>query len=93
MSIFDNAKEAREFLRQPAPITSKDGKKRLIKDLTASMLKSFLEKADRIPEHWDGKEIRTWMAEGWQRESYDRDLKSNTKRGKTFRSDIYNNNL
>ncbi len=77
----------------PPPITTKAGKKNLIKNLTASMLKSFLEKADRIPEDWDGKEIRTWMAEGWQRESYDRDLKANTTRGRDFRSSIYNNNL
>lgn len=77
----------------PPPITTKAGKKNLIKNLTASMLESFLVKADRIPDNWDGHEIRTWMAEGWQREGYARNLKANTKRGRDFRSDIYNNNL
>lgn len=76
------------------PISTKKGKEAFIKNLSASMLKSFLEKSDRLPEDWNGIEIRTWMAESWARESNaPQYLKANTKRGRDFRSAKYNNNL
>lgn len=72
---------------------TKAEQRHLIRALSASMLRGFLEKADRIPANWDGIEIRTWMAEEWQRESYARALKGNTQRGRKFRSAKYSANL
>ena len=80
-------------LWRESPVTTKEGKYALIVGLCNSMRDSFLAKLDKIPEDWDGIELKTWMSEAWEREGFRDKLKRNTKRGRKYHSDLYHGNL
>lgn len=37
--------------------------KRIVKELCGNLLAHLLENIDRVPEEWDGHELRQWMAD------------------------------
>lgn len=47
---------------------TKADKKKFIKSLTNSVRDAVLARVDRIPENWDGLELREYLAEEFARE-------------------------
>lgn len=75
------------------PITTKAGKRQFIKELSKNMERKFLDKIDLIPDHWDGIEIRTWIALTWGNENAFSPFSllhdpSRKPRAKRFRNDM-----
>jgi hypothetical protein len=81
---FNNDKEREMTL-------SKQEKEQLVKDFIGTVQESLLEKIDRVPEEWDGHELRTWIADAfnWQRSRAMEDK----KRLKKYKNDVLTNNL
>lgn len=70
--------------------------RQIVNDLIDSVKKSLLDKADRIPENWDGIELRQWVAETfWQERTAGKGIYSHLqrKRLRDYRTVLYNSNL
>lgn len=69
-------------------MTKKD-KKEFINDLVRCIRKALLQKLDRVPEEWDGHELRNWIADAFDREKSDLNL----SRRRAFNNAILINDL
>jgi hypothetical protein len=67
-------------------------KEQFIKDLMGDVQKSMLEKLDRVPEEWDGFELREWIANAFDWERMNRYPNIN-KRIKAFLHEVTVRNL
>ena len=47
-------------------IMTKKDKKRFIRELIQSVTKEILDKVDKMPEEWDGHELRQFLADNFQ---------------------------
>jgi len=72
---------------------TKDEQKQFVKDLTENVAKSITRKieAGKIPENWDGIELRWLLKETFAYESYDGDSYKSRKR--EFRNTVLVNDL
>ena len=48
---------------EPPSVHTRAGKRRIIKELMTSALKEILEKVSRMPNEWDGIELREYLAD------------------------------
>ena len=64
-----------------------------IRQLTSSIADAMIEKceAGKVPAHWDGKQLRTWIAETFAEQSWAQ--KMTRKERRDYDNDIYNNGL
>ena len=69
---------------------NKQEKKRFIKNLTGSIRDELISKIDKIPENWDGYELRQLLADSFKQEAY---LKMTGKRKKDYTNNVIINNL
>lgn len=72
-------------------ITAPEGKIKLVRDLTASVLKTVEGhiRSGRIPETWDGHELRAYLAEKFEESKASMD----GRRLKDYKNDVIVNNL
>ncbi len=56
---------------EPPPIDSRGGKQRFIEDLGTSVLSQILGSLGRVPDEWDGHELRQWLADKFSNEASD----------------------
>ena len=71
---------------------SKQEKEKLLKDFIGNVQKSMLEKLDRVPEDWDGHELREWVGETFYFERTQA-MARDKKRLKKYKNDVLVNNL
>lgn len=71
---------------------NKQEKEQFIKDLMGHVQKSMLNKLDKVPEDWDGIELRQWIADtfDWERTG---SFVIDKKRLKNYRNEIIVKNL
>jgi len=69
---------------------TKAEKKLFIKNFTKTFVDEFISKIDKVPEDWDGIEIRTWLADTVSDEARRWEIKQNPKgkRARKYRNDI-----
>jgi len=71
---------------------NKKDKVRFIKDLCNSVKNELISKIDKIPENWDGYELRELIAQKFRSESYLMNDKR-SKRYRDFENDVIVQNL
>jgi hypothetical protein len=71
---------------------TKEEKEQLLKDFIGNVQKSLLEKMDRVPEEWDGHELREWIGETFYSERTQA-MARDRARLKSYKNDVLVNNL
>jgi hypothetical protein len=66
---------------------TRDEKEQFIKDLMGNVQSMILNKLDRVPEEWDGYELREWIADAFDWERLDR-TKNINKRLKEYKNEV-----
>jgi hypothetical protein len=71
---------------------TKQEKEKFIKDLMGHVQASLLNKLDKVPEEWDGMELRMWIADtfGWERTG---SMVMDKRRVKNYENEILTKNL
>lgn len=59
---------------------------RFVRDLTGQVKNSLLADIGRVPEEWDGHELRQWIADRFQESSYT--LKTDKRRYREYRNAV-----
>lgn len=71
---------------------TKQEKEQFVKDLMGHVQASLLRKLDKVPEEWDGMELRMWIADtfDWERTG---SMVMEKKRLKNYKNEVLVNNL
>lgn len=72
---------------------TKAEKKKFIRDLVGSVRFLLLDRVDKVPEEWDGIELRQWIADTFAQQAYSHTLRRDPKRLKAFRNECLVRNL
>jgi len=72
---------------------SRAEQKRFIQELMESVQRSMLEELHKVPEDWDGFELRWWLEYCFERCSPHRRWSDRKKRYKAFKNEIIVSNL
>jgi hypothetical protein len=76
---------------------TKAEKRKFIKDLTAAVARDAIAKIDRMPEEWDGHELRRYLADQFDREVSAlmniKGARANRSRFRAYRNTIATTNL
>lgn len=73
-----------------ASISTATGKQEFIRQLCAAVLRDALEATTRMPEEWDGRELREYLADKFERSRMPVD---DRKRRKAYRNFVLVNDL
>lgn len=92
----DDEFDVKDFLDPPEPERQRAGmsledKRGFITQLSDSIRDEVLAKAERMPEEWDGHELRAYMADKWEQERTS--LMRRGRRLRDYRNTIAVNNL
>lgn len=69
---------------------TKDGKARFVRQLVASVERDVLEAIDKMPDDWDGFELRQYLADKFADAAYTR---MDRKRAASFKNEVIVRNL
>jgi hypothetical protein len=69
---------------------SKEEKKQFIQEFIGRVQESLLSKLDRVPEEWDGYELREWIADTFD---FERQGMMSAKRRKDYKNEVIVRNL
>ena len=70
----------------------KQNQERIVNELIDNLRKNVLEKVEKFPEHWDGIEIRHFVAD-WFKQYYCYKPIASRKRKSAYLNEIYTRNL
>lgn len=69
---------------------NKTEKKRFLRELTKNVLDEMLDDMRKVPDEWDGIELRAWLAARFGRAAY---VKMNRARKRNFDNTLATENL
>jgi len=72
---------------------TKREKIKFIRDLTGSIQKEILGKVDAMPEHWDGHQIRQFIADKTADLVWSNYLRSDKKAMRAYKNEVITRNL
>lgn len=73
--------------------------RRFVRGLIRNVEKDLLENIDRVPDHWDGHELRRWIADRFDAAAFTIGPHGKTRHGddraraKAYRNDVIVHNL
>lgn len=82
--------EVRE--KEPPHISTKAGKRRYIKTLLKRASIGILDSVKKMPDHWDGHELREFVYEYFE-QCRSRPFEEDKRRRKRFKNECYANGL
>lgn len=68
----------------------KPAQRRIIREMCSSLQKHLLSKMNDVPAHWDGRELRQWLADAADEQFV---VKMDQKRMRSYRNDRIVHNL